>query len=105
MAGTEKELILLGLFLIVAVNEDSAVVSGAILSYKHRRHLHPLSELKTCSTRVTNPVNYGVYETASFLHLTITISIRFSELAPWQSNPLAIERIEHDVARRIRPRL
>jgi len=34
MAGTEKELILLGLFLIVAVNEDSAVVSGAILSYK-----------------------------------------------------------------------
>ena len=35
MAGTEKELILLGLFLIVAVNEDSAVVSGAILSYKH----------------------------------------------------------------------
>jgi membrane protein DedA with SNARE-associated domain len=35
MAGTEKELILLSLFLIVAVNEDSAVVSGAILSYKH----------------------------------------------------------------------
>ena len=35
MTGTEKELILLGLFLIVAVNEDSAVVSGAILSYKH----------------------------------------------------------------------
>src|SRR5271165_5556167 len=35
MAGTEKELILLGLFLIVAVNEDSAVVSGAVLSYKH----------------------------------------------------------------------
>jgi membrane-associated protein len=35
MAGTEKELILLGLFLVVAVNEDSAVVSGAILSYKH----------------------------------------------------------------------
>src|SRR5271165_6708458 len=35
MAGTEKELILLGLFLIVAVNEDSAVVSGAILSCKH----------------------------------------------------------------------
>jgi hypothetical protein len=69
------------------------------------RHLHPLSELKTCSTRVTNPVNYGIYETASFLHLTITICIRFSELAPWQSNPLAIERIEHDVARRIRPRL
>ena len=29
LAGTEKELILLGLFLIVAVNEDSAVVSGA----------------------------------------------------------------------------
>jgi len=37
MAGTEKELILLGLFLIVAVNEDSAVVSGAILSYNFRR--------------------------------------------------------------------
>ena len=35
MAGTEKELILLGLFLVVAVNEDSAVVSGAVLSYKH----------------------------------------------------------------------
>jgi membrane protein DedA with SNARE-associated domain len=35
MTGTEKELILLGLFLVVAVNEDSAVVSGAVLSYKH----------------------------------------------------------------------
>jgi membrane protein DedA with SNARE-associated domain len=35
MTGTEKELILLGLFLIVAVNEDSAVVSGAVLSSKH----------------------------------------------------------------------
>ena len=35
MTGTEKELILFGLFLIVTVNEDSAVVSGAVLSYKH----------------------------------------------------------------------
>lgn len=35
MTGTEKELILLGLFFVVAVNEDSAVVSGAVLSYKH----------------------------------------------------------------------
>lgn len=35
MTETEKELILLGLFFVVAVNEDSAVVSGAILSYKH----------------------------------------------------------------------
>jgi membrane protein DedA with SNARE-associated domain len=35
MAATEKELILLGLVLIVAVNEDSAVVSGAVLSSKH----------------------------------------------------------------------
>jgi len=33
MTGTEKELILLGLFFVVAVNEDSAVVSGAVLSY------------------------------------------------------------------------
>jgi len=33
MPGTEKELILLGLFLVVALNEDSAVVSGALLSY------------------------------------------------------------------------
>ena len=33
MPGTEKELILLGLFLVVALNEDSAVVSGAVLSY------------------------------------------------------------------------
>src|SRR5271165_2108818 len=30
MTGTEKELILLGLFFVVAVNEDSAVVSGAV---------------------------------------------------------------------------
>jgi membrane protein DedA with SNARE-associated domain len=35
MTGTEKELILLGLFFVVAVNEDSAVVSGAVLSYNH----------------------------------------------------------------------
>src|SRR5260370_29587573 len=35
MTGTEKELILFGVFLIVTVNEDSAVVSGAFLSYKH----------------------------------------------------------------------
>ena len=35
MTGIEKELILLGLFFVVAVNEDSAVVSGAVLSYKH----------------------------------------------------------------------
>jgi membrane protein DedA with SNARE-associated domain len=35
MTGTEKELILLGLFFFVAVNEDSAVVSGAVLSYQH----------------------------------------------------------------------
>jgi membrane protein DedA with SNARE-associated domain len=35
MTGSEKELILLGLFFVVAVNEDSAVVSGAVLSYKH----------------------------------------------------------------------
>jgi len=35
MTGTEKELILLGLFFVVAVNEDSAVVSGAVLSYHH----------------------------------------------------------------------
>jgi membrane protein DedA with SNARE-associated domain len=35
MTGTEKELILLGLFFVVAVNEDSAVVSAAVLSYKH----------------------------------------------------------------------
>ena len=35
MTGSEKELILLGLFFAVAVNEDSAVVSGAVLSYKH----------------------------------------------------------------------
>ena len=35
MTGTENELILVGLFFVVAVNEDSAVVSGAILSYKH----------------------------------------------------------------------
>ena len=35
MTGTEKEMILLGLFFLVAVNEDSAVVSGAVLSYKH----------------------------------------------------------------------
>lgn len=35
MTGTEKELILLGLFLVVAVNEDSAAVSGAVLSYQH----------------------------------------------------------------------
>ena len=35
MTGTEKQLILLGLFFVVAVNEDSAVVSGALLSYKH----------------------------------------------------------------------
>jgi len=35
MTGTEKEMILLGLFFVVAVNEDSAVVSGAILSYQH----------------------------------------------------------------------
>jgi membrane protein DedA with SNARE-associated domain len=34
MTETEKELILLGLFFAVAVNEDSAVVSGAVLSYK-----------------------------------------------------------------------
>ena len=33
MPGTEKELILLGLFLVVALNEDSAVVSGAVLSF------------------------------------------------------------------------
>jgi membrane protein DedA with SNARE-associated domain len=35
MTGTEKQLILLGLFFVVAVNEDSEVVSGALLSYKH----------------------------------------------------------------------
>ena len=35
MTGIEKELILLGLFFVVAVNEDSAVVSGAVLSYNH----------------------------------------------------------------------
>jgi membrane protein DedA with SNARE-associated domain len=35
MSGVEKHLILLGLFFVVAVNEDSAVVSGALLSYKH----------------------------------------------------------------------
>ena len=35
MTETERELILLGLFFVVALNEDSAVVSGAILSYKH----------------------------------------------------------------------
>ena len=35
MTGTEKEMILLGLFFVVAVNEDSAVVSGAVLSYQH----------------------------------------------------------------------
>jgi membrane protein DedA with SNARE-associated domain len=35
MTGTEKDLILLGLFFVVAVNEDSAVVSGAVLGYKH----------------------------------------------------------------------
>jgi membrane protein DedA with SNARE-associated domain len=35
MSGTEKQLILLGLFFVVAVNEDSAVVSGVVLSYKH----------------------------------------------------------------------
>lgn len=34
MTGTEKQLILLGLFFVVAVNEDSAVVTGALLSYK-----------------------------------------------------------------------
>ena len=32
MTGTEKELILLGLFFVVALNEDSAVVSGAVMS-------------------------------------------------------------------------
>jgi membrane protein DedA with SNARE-associated domain len=35
MGVTEKQLILLGLFVVVAINEDSAVVSGALLSYKH----------------------------------------------------------------------
>ena len=35
MTDTQKEMILLGLFFVVAVNEDSAVVSGALLSYQH----------------------------------------------------------------------
>ena len=35
MTDTQKEMILLGLFFVVAVNEDSAVVSGAVLSYQH----------------------------------------------------------------------
>jgi membrane protein DedA with SNARE-associated domain len=35
MTWSEKQLILLGLFFVVAVNEDSAVISGAVLSYKH----------------------------------------------------------------------
>ena len=35
MTGTERLVILLGLFFVVAINEDSAVVSGALLSYKH----------------------------------------------------------------------
>ncbi len=35
MTWSENHLILLGLFFVVAVNEDSAVISGAVLSYKH----------------------------------------------------------------------
>jgi membrane protein DedA with SNARE-associated domain len=35
MNDTQKEMILLGLFFVVAVNEDSAVLSGALLSYQH----------------------------------------------------------------------
>ena len=35
MTGYERELILLGLFFAVAINEDSAVVSGALLSCNH----------------------------------------------------------------------
>ena len=35
MTGYERELILLGLFFGVAINEDSAVVSGALLSCNH----------------------------------------------------------------------
>ena len=35
MTGNERELILLGLFFAVAINEDSAVVSGALLSCNH----------------------------------------------------------------------
>jgi membrane protein DedA with SNARE-associated domain len=35
MTGYEQDLILLGLFFAVAINEDSAVVSGALLSCNH----------------------------------------------------------------------
>jgi membrane protein DedA with SNARE-associated domain len=35
MTGYEKDLILLGLFFAVVINEDSAVVSGALLSCNH----------------------------------------------------------------------
>lgn len=35
MAWNQNQLILLGLFLVVAINEDSAVISGALLSYKN----------------------------------------------------------------------
>jgi len=35
MTGCERDLILLGLFFAVAINEDSAVVSGALLSCNH----------------------------------------------------------------------
>ena len=35
MTGYERDLILLGLFFAVAINEDSAVVSGALLSCNH----------------------------------------------------------------------
>jgi membrane protein DedA with SNARE-associated domain len=34
MTWNERHLILLGLFFVVAVNEDSAVIGGAVLSYK-----------------------------------------------------------------------
>jgi membrane protein DedA with SNARE-associated domain len=34
MAWNENQLILLGLFFVVAINEDSAVISAALLSYK-----------------------------------------------------------------------
>jgi membrane protein DedA with SNARE-associated domain len=85
MSGSEKELILLGLFFVVAVNEDSAVVSGAVLSYKH---VFPAWEPFVACFLGMWISDFGVYAVSRFG------GRRFLD-SRWMQRILAPKRVQH----------
>jgi membrane protein DedA with SNARE-associated domain len=85
MTEIEKQMILVGLFFLVAVNEDSAVVSGALLSY---RHVFPAWEPFVACFLGIWISDFGVYAVSRFGGRRLLDS-------RWMQRIVSPERVQH----------